>query len=114
MLISLPVSSRLMITIYYPHLLHNLPFNPHLYRISLNITAFTSYSTTKQRENVYRTFKFTPRTAQLITFWGAVIPAGMALAAWASDVSVIAVLDGRCDGRIELHRMKGRRNFGSI
>ncbi|KAH8081888.1 hypothetical protein HD553DRAFT_343961 [Filobasidium floriforme] len=37
------------------------------------------------RENVYRTFKFTPKTARQVTLWGALVPALVGLGAWAAN-----------------------------
>jgi hypothetical protein len=46
-----------------------------------------SPTSTSQRENVYRTFRFTPKTARLVTVWGAIVPGLVGLTAWSVNVS---------------------------
>lgn len=49
-----------------------------------------------QRENVYKTFKFTPKTATQVLVWGAIVPATVGLALYYQDVSVCAVCAVSC------------------
>ncbi len=47
-----------------------------------------------QRENVYQHFRFTPKTARQVLFWGAIIPLGMGYVAWKTDVSILPLSPG--------------------
>ena len=42
-----------------------------------------------QRENVYQTFKWTPRATRQVLLWGAIVPGTIAALAWRYDVSVV-------------------------
>lgn len=44
---------------------------------------------TSQRENVYKTFRMTPKASRQVFVWGFIAPVLVAGLAWSTDVSVV-------------------------